>query len=133
MALLNVNTSGLIELKNSWSKVDLGGLHSFYLIGIKDSNISEGAIDAKDVTQLGFEIGIESGITDVYLPIGYLNLNFKEFTSNDSSVNEKTALSRYLNYPDVFYIKPVEICTDKEIFTSGSTNIFVKINTVKLN
>ena len=131
MSLKNIST--LIELGSDWAKVDLGDLNSFYIIGIKESKGDTDTIDPKDVKSLSFEVGIESGIENKYLTIGYLNLNFDDFTSNDKDLNASTAMSRYLNYPSVFYIKPTQIFTaNGEKFTAGITNIDININAVKL-
>ena len=131
MALTNIST--VIELRSDWAKVDLGSLNSFYLIGIKESKGVTDTIDPKDVKRLGFEVGIESGISNKYLTIGYITLNFDEITSSDDELNKSTAMTRCLNYPSVFYIRPIEIYTDKDRFISGTTNIDININSVKLN
>lgn len=130
MALTNI--SSVITLGSDWSSVSLGDYNSFYLIGIKESKGADDTIDPKDVKRLSFEVGIESGITNKYLTIGYLTLNFDEITSSDAELNKVTAMARYIGYPSTFYIRPTEIYTDKERFTEGTCTLSVNINTVKL-
>lgn len=131
MALQNLTEK--IILGSDWIKVDLENLNSFYLIGIKEIKGTEDTIDPKNVKRIGFEVGIESGIAKKYLTISHVNLDFDAITSNDKDLNEKTAMARYLNFPSIFYIRPIEIYTENERFTSGITNIDVNINTLKLN
>lgn len=130
MALTTIGS--IINLGSDWAKVDLGDLNSFYLIGIKESKGETDTIDPKDVKRLSFEVGIESGITNKYLTIGYLTLNFDEITSSDAELNKITAMARYIGYPSTFYIRPTEICTDKERFTEGICTLSININSVKL-
>ena len=131
MALKNI--SGIIELDSPWAKVDLGDLNSFYLIGVKEAKGADDTIDPKDIKLLNFEVGIESGISNTYLTIGYLTLNFDEFTSNDPTVNSVTAMTRYLNYPSIFYIKPKDVVTyTNDKIVKGKASLSININTVKL-
>lgn len=131
MALKNIST--VVELNSPWAKIDLGDLNSFYVIGIKEEKGSSDTIDSKDVKILNFEIGIESGIQDTYLTTGYITLNFEEFTSTDSNINKLTAMTRCLNYPSIFYIRPTDIITyNGEKITKGITSVNVNINSIKL-
>lgn len=138
MAAQNLSTIVKLDSKPTWTKVDLGDLNSFYLIGVKEAKGTTDTIDPKDVKRISFEAGVESGISgaegeESYLNIGYLTLNFEEFTSSDPLLNKVTAMTRYLNFPSVFYIRPTEIFTDTQKFTVGLTTIGININVVKLN
>ena len=131
MAITNI--SSVIELGSKWSKVDLGDLNSFYLIGIKEEKENSTDIDPKAIKILNFEVGIESGIKDTYLTIGHITLNFDEFTSKDSAINKVTAMTRCLNYPSIFYIKPSDAITyDNVKYAKGNINIDINLNAVKL-
>ena len=117
MAAQNLSTIVKLDSKPTWTKVDLGDLNSFYLIGVKEAKGTTDTTDPKDVKRISFEAGVESGISgaegeESYLNIGYLTLNFEEFTSSDPLLNKVTAMTRYLNFPSVFYIRPTEIFTD---------------------
>lgn len=126
--------SSIIELGSSWANVNLEDLNSFYFIGIKEAKTPESTIDPKDVKILNFEAGIESGLENTYLTIGYITLNFDSITSKEALINNVTAMSRYLNYPSSFYIRPTDIITyDNNVLTKGTTNISININSVKLN
>lgn len=133
MALTSIST--LIELGSAkWSKIDLNNLNSFYIIGIKETKGATDTIDPKSIKIVNFEVGIESGIQNTYLTIGHLTLNFSEITSKDSAVNSITAMSRYLNYPSTFYIRPTDVVTyDGEVISKGTSKIGININAVKLN
>ena len=136
MAIKNIST--VIELGSDWALVDLEGLNSFYLIGVKEEKGATDTIDPKDVKILNFEVGVESGIKDadekpVYLSIGHLTLNFDEFTSKNESINKVTAMTRYLNYPSTFYIRPSDVVTYDNIrYVEGTVDIDVNINALKL-
>ena len=118
----------------SWTKIELGSdLNSFYLIGVKELKGESDTIDPKDVKIINFEVGIECGITNKYLTIGTLTLDFDAFTSRDKDLNSNTAMARYLNHPSVFYIKPLDIVTYSGAkYTEGTTTIGVNINSLKL-
>lgn len=135
MATINANTatplSTLTDLESGWAAIDLGSLNSFYLIGIKYEKLA-GTIDSKDVKLLTFEVGVEYTKND-YLSIGHITLNFDEYTSKDNVINKATAMTRCLNYPSVFYIRPsCAITYDNVKHTKGTIDIGINLNAVKL-
>lgn len=125
--------SSVVELGSAWAKIDLGDLNSFYLIGIKEEKEDSTQIDPKSIKLLSFEVGVESGISNTYLTIGHITLNFDDFTSKDEIINKATAMTRCLNYPSVFYIRPSDAITyDNVKHTKGIVNIDINLNAVKL-
>ena len=121
-----------VRLPMDWVEVDLGGFNAFYLIGIKEAKAVTDTIDPKDIKVINFEIGIESGIDKQYLTIGRVTLNFREETSSNKSLNDITAFTRCTGYPDKFFMKPVEVITDKGLVKEGQTSKDKNFNTVKL-
>lgn len=122
-----------IDLNSTWAKVSLGDLNSFYMIAIKEAKGLQDTVDPADVKAVVLEMGIESGITDKMLSIGRIVLNFDEITSSDVEVNKITAMVKRLHEPSEFYIRPIEIITNKETLKKeAKTSIDININTVKL-
>lgn len=123
-----------IALDGNWHSVSLGNdLHTFYLIGIKEAKAETDTVNSEDVTKVGFELGIESGIENKYLTIGRVALNFGLNTSSDPELDKITAFERCMNYPSNFFIRPVELfMKDGKILREGTTSIDVNVNTVSL-
>ncbi len=117
-----------IELDGEWSEVTAVA-ESTYLIAVKD-DISPDTIDPKIVKRMNFEIGIDSGIDGHPVSIGRIALNFEDFTSFNEEINERTAFIKLTGVPVLFYIRPINIVTDKEVVTSGETNIKINVNNI---
>ena len=124
-----------IMLNTGWTKVDLGGYNDFYLIAEKCKGKSRSdTIDKIGVKKIKFEIGIDSFSNNKPLTINYITLNFDDISSSDIKTNEVTALVKVLNYPTVFYMRPIEIIMDdSSLIKEGKSSIKVGINPAKLN
>ena len=119
--------SSTVVLGSDWHKVSLGSMHSFYLVGIKETKGTTDTIDPVKVTRISFELGMNVGATKP-LTIGNITLNFNEHTSSDKDVDAVTAMVKAMGYPSEFMMKPVQIYTDDNIcHTQGSTTIGVNL------
>ena len=122
-----------ITLGSDWHDISLGSDNSFYMIAIKEDKGVKDTVDPEDVTKVIFELGIDGGLTTP-LSIGYITLNFTEHTSSDAEIDKKTALTRVLNQPSAFKIRPSQVWTEKGLADKNTvTSISVNINTVKFN
>ena len=124
-----------VSLNTGWVKVDLGKFDDFYLVaqrckkGAKSDTISK-----DDVKKIKFEIGVDSLTKNKPLTVNYIVVNFADISSSDLETNNLTALAKALNYPKVFYIKPIEIVDNgNNTIKEGKTSIKVGINPMRLN
>lgn len=125
------NIYGNINFNNLWTKVTLTH-NNFYLIAIKEEKYETDVIDSQDAKNLTFEIGIDSGINDSPLTIQYVTVYFEDITSGDNELNKITGFTRLVNFPKVFYIRPVSINDGSKNITDGEVSISVNINEVDL-
>lgn len=125
------NIYGNINFNNVWTKVTLTH-NNFYLIAIKEEKYETDVIDSQDAKNLTFEIGIDSGINDSPLTIQYVTVYFEDITSGDNELNKITGFTRIVNFPKVFYIRPVSINDGSKNITDGEVSISVNINEVDL-
>lgn len=116
-----------ITLNKRWTKVELKE-NDFYLIAIKEEKYKKDIIDSKDVKKINFEIGIDSGIKENPLTIQYITVNFEDITSGNNELNKITGFTRLLNFPKVFYIRPVSVNNGIENIKEGQVSISVNIN-----
>lgn len=122
-----------IELNRDWTAVNLSDCNQFYLIAIKQSKASGDTIDPADVKKICFECAIDSGVTNKYLTIDFVTLDFTETTSTDEAFNKISAFKRLLNVPADFYIRPIQIETnDGKVITTGQSTIKINVNPVIL-
>ena len=123
-----------IKLNGDWTKVNLGKANDFYLIAQRAKKDSKkNAVKKDEVKKIKFEVGIKSFSKNSILTINYITLNFSDLSSSDSSTNELTAMVKVLNYPNEFYIRPIEVCdVNNNIVKEGKTSILVGINALKL-
>lgn len=120
----------------TWFKTDIDNFNSCYLIAIKDVKGKTDTIDPKDLKKIIFDLGIDSGITDVPLPIGRVTLNFEDVLTPESELNGKAASFRLTNIPSEFYIKAVSIIINdngvsKQV-TEGEVALNVNINSLNI-
>lgn len=90
--------------------IDLKEFNDFYLIGIKND---------ETIKSITFEVAIDSGVKNKPLMLPNIKL---EFNRNVDGV-------RILNYPNQFYIRPVQIITKSlEAKTSGKFDVEINAN-----
>lgn len=122
-----------LTLDKKWTSIQLGtNLHDAYLIAIKEESSDTTIINTKDIISVQLEIGIESGISNEYITIQRVSLNFKDFTSSDSTINEKTAFAALHNLPTNFYIRPISIQTATKQIEEGKTSLSINLNPLDL-
>lgn len=124
-----------ILLNTDWKKVDLGKFDDFYIIAQKAKKDSRSDIIKKDdVRKIKFEVGVDSFTKKKPLTINYITLNFNDVSSSDVVTNDLTAIAKVLNYPSVFYIRPIEIIDkNNNVIKEGKTSIKIGINALRLN
>lgn len=117
-----------------WLETDLDDQSYAYLIAIKAASAQEGDVIApKDVRQIIFELGIESGVANKPLTIQRVVLNFNDEISPDNDLNEIARGAKLTHLPgDKIYIKAISVDNGKEEIKSGTVNISVNINSMKL-
>lgn len=122
-----------LKLNSNWTQVTLGSnLHSIYLIAIKEVKESSNTIDPKDIISVQLELGIESGISGEYIVIQRCSLNFQDFTSSKTEINEKTAFIKLDGVPSNFYIRPISVQTASKQLNEGQTNIDINLSPFEL-
>ena len=123
-----------ISLDKSWTKVNLRKYNDFYLIGIKKdkSNKKKDTLDKDCVKKIRFEVAIASGKKNKYLTVNYLTLNFNDMTSSDAALNNITALTKVMNFPSTFYIRPVDMTGETSTVNEGRCAIEVYVNEMRL-
>lgn len=117
-----------------WLETDLDDQSYAYLIAVKAASAQEGDIVApKDVRQIVFELGIESGVTNKPLTIQRVVLNFNDEISPENDLNEIARGAKLTHLPgDKIFIKCVSIDDGKKQIKTGTVNISVNINSMKL-
>lgn len=117
-----------------WLETDLDNQSYAYLIAVKANDIQEGdVISPKEVKRIIFELGIESGVENEPLTIQRCSLNFSEEISPNNALNEIARGAKLVNVPgDKIYIRIVSVDDGKKEITSGSVNISININSMKL-
>ena len=117
-----------------WLETDLDNQSYAYLIAVKATQAQEGDIVApKDVRNIIFELGIESGVTNKPLTIQRVVLNFNDEISPNNELNDIARGAKLTHLPgDKIYIKAISVDNGKEEIKSGTVNISVNINSMKL-
>lgn len=117
-----------------WLETDLDDQSYAYLIAVKASSAQEGDVVApKDVRQIVFELGIESGVTNKPLTIQRVVLNFNDEISPNNELNEIARGAKLTHLPgDKIFIKCVSLDDGKRQIKDGTVNISVNINSMKL-
>jgi hypothetical protein len=117
-----------------WLETDLDDQNYAYLIAVKATQAQEGDVVApKDVRNIIFELGIESGVTNKPLTIQRVVLNFNDEISPNNELNEIARGAKLAHLPgDKIYIKAISVDNGKEEIKSGTVNISVNINSMKL-
>ncbi len=117
---------------DKWVKINLKKKADFYVIAIKNLKSKTG-FDVKDIQSIRFEIGIDSGIKDSPITVGYFNLNFKDCTSSSNSINDRTAFFQCTSCNSSFYLKPISagLYSDANGLSKGNLPIALNINTVE--
>lgn len=117
-----------------WLETDLDDQNYAYLIAVKATQAQEGDVVApKDVRNIIFELGIESGVTNKPLTIQRVVLNFNDEISPNNDLNEIARGAKLTHLPgDKIYIKAISVDNGKEEIKSGTVNISVNINSMKL-
>ena len=123
-----------INLDKSWTRVDLKKYNDFYLIGVKKDAINKkrDTLNKDCVRKIRFEVAIASGKKNKYLTVNYLTLNFNEMTSSDPALNNVTALTKVMNFPSSFYIRPIDMTGETSTVTEGRCSIEVYVNEMRL-
>lgn len=117
-----------------WLETDLDNQSYAYLIAVKATQAQEGDVVApKDVRNIIFELGIESGVTNKPLTIQRVVLNFNDEISPNNELNEIARGAKLTHLPgDKIYIKAISVDNGKEEIKTGTVNISVNINSMKL-
>ena len=122
-----------IDLNGKWTKVSLQKYNDFYLTAIKaDKEAKTDTLAKECVQKIRFEVAIESGKKGKPFTINYVTLNFNDISSSDVEVNKVTALTKVMNYPQTFYIRPIDMTGERSTVTEGKTSIAVYLNEAKL-
>ena len=123
-----------ITLDGSWTKVDLKKYNDFYLIGVKKDKVNKkkDTLNKDCVKKIRFEVAIASGKKNKYLTVNYLTLNFNDMTSSDAELNTITALTKVMNFPSSFYIRPVDMTGETSTVNEGRCAIEVYVNEMRL-
>lgn len=122
-----------VTLDKKWTSIQLGtDLHDAYLIAIKEASEEKVDIKTEDIISIQLEIGVDSGIANEYITIQRISLNFKDFTSSDPTINNKTAFVALHNLPNIFYIRPISIQTTSKQIEEGNTSIDINLNPLNL-
>lgn len=119
--------SNTVVLGSDWHSVSLSSKHSFYLAGIKENKGATDTINPKDVKRISFELGVDMGLSQP-LSIGFITLNFDDFTSSDAELNAITAMVKVIGQPSEFKLRPTQIYTaDNTCHTTGVTSISINL------
>lgn len=119
--------SSTVVLGSDWHSVSLSSKHSFYLAAIKETKGTADTIDPEKVKRISFELGVDVGASEP-LSIGFLTLNFDDFTSANHELNKITAMIKVIGYPTEFKIRPSQIYTDDNTcHKEGTTSISVNL------
>lgn len=123
-----------INLDKSWTRVDLKKYNDFYLIGVKKDEVDKkrDTLNKDCVRKIRFEVAIASGKKNKYLTVNYLTLNFNEMTSSDPALNNVTALTKVMNFPSSFYIRPIDMTGETSTVHEGRCSIEVYVNEMRL-
>lgn len=113
-----------IDLDNaSYAQVNLNGKHSFYLISVTADPTIKSVI---------FSIAIDSGVSSYPLIIQNIELPVNALNSISSPVGVISG-TRFSGFPDVFYLKPLQVnLKDDSIHKTGTFTVEVNINPVEL-
>ena len=112
-----------------WEKVDLKGINSFYLVGIKNKSHKKDILPSSEVKKIKFELAVDTGVKNKYITVGYLNLNFDDISSSDIELNKVTGYVRYINGPSKFFIRANEIIDSSNTsHKEGKVAITININ-----
>ena len=114
MAIINKYTE--LDLDNAtYTQVDLGTAHNFFLIGINDNNV--------DISSATFAVAIDSGVTGK--PLFLQNIQVP-FTGEINGV-------RYTGFPEKFFMKPLQIINKNgDVIKTGEIDVAININPVVL-
>ena len=123
-----------ITLDGSWTRVNLKKYNDFYLIGVKKDKVNKkkDTLNKDCVKKIRFEVAIASGKKNKYLTVNYLTLNFNDMTSSDAALNNITALTKVMNFPSTFYIRPVDMTGETSTVNEGRCAIEVYVNEMRL-
>ena len=123
-----------ITLDGSWTRVNLKKYNDFYLIGVKKDKVNKkkDTLNKDCVKKIRFEVAIASGKKNKYLTVNYLTLNFNDMTSSDAELNTITALTKVMNFPSSFYIRPVDMTGETSTVNEGRCAIEVYVNEMRL-
>ena len=122
-----------ITLDKSWTKVNLKKYNDFYLIALKkDKTNKKDTLNKDCVKKIRFEVAIDSGKKNKYLTINYLTLNFNDLSSSDAELNNVSALTKVMNFPSTFYIRPIDMTGETSTVSEGRCSIEVYVNEMRL-
>ena len=113
---------------DGWHKLDIGDNFGMYLIAIKDAKTEDDVMDIDELRSVVIELGIDSGITDMPIPIQRINLKFADY-SIEGKGTLKSALGMTCKLPkEDTYIRVVAFSNNLTEKLTGSMP--VSINTV---
>ena len=122
-----------IDLNGKWTKVSLSKYNDFYLTAVKaDKASKKDTLDKTCVQKIRFEVAIESGVKGKPFTVNYLTLNFNDISSSDVDLNRLTALTKVMNYPSTFYIRPIDMTGERSVVTEGRTSVSIYLNELRL-
>lgn len=115
------------NIDSSWMSYSLGSNNGMYVIAIKGAKATTDVFDVNDLKYITMDVGIDSGIKDKPLAISRLKLNFDEFTSDDVSLNKKTAFIRLNQLPTDIYLRVTSFADSTKEYKTGSMSISINI------
>ena len=122
-----------LDLNKNWTEIKLKKYNDFYLIGLKKEKVAKkDTLDKDCAKKIRFEVAIDSGKKNKYLTIGYITLDFNRTSSSDDGLNLTSALTKVVNQPSRFFIRPIDITGESEVVTCGRCSIEVYLAELKL-
>ena len=117
----------------TWLKTNIDDFNSCYVIAIKGTKNKADTIDVDKVSRISFELGIDSGIKNEPLPIGRVNIGFKDVSTVSDSLKGKIGGALASRIPSEFYIRATSVDVDMREVKSGTVSISVNLNSLKLD
>lgn len=115
------------NIDSSWMSYSLGSNNGMYVIAIKGAKATTDVFDVNDLKYITMDVGIDSGIKDKPLTISRLKLNFDEFTSDNVSLNKKTAFIRLNQLPTDIYLRVTSFADSTKEYKTGSMSVSINI------
>lgn len=125
--MATVNVIEKTNIDSSWMSYSLGSNNGMYVIAIKGAKATTDVFDVNDLKYITMDVGIDSGIKDKPLAIARLKLNFDEFTSDDVSLNKKTAFARLNQLPTDIYLRVTSFADSTKEYKTGSMSVSINI------